>query len=171
MATVTRTLAAIRFATEFVLPNEPAWGIYEGPAKLNGNDGSETWRWVQDVTVIRDDQKAHYIVDLGDYEDFRYVTPLYMYSGGADTVAQLQAFADKNREDFYWQRRAEEMIEESTLIPDIIQQAEMIHEAIHNRSTLGPYQTTQRNGYSHVTTQRQFKERVRERTGKVILHG
>lgn len=168
---MTTTIAPIKVQTNTIYPNEPAYGIYEGPAMLKGNDGSQTWRWVQDVTVIRNDEKAHHLTDMGAAEDFQYVTPLYMWSGLNDSVAVLQAYAEKNREDFYWQKRAEELLESSTLIRDVIEQEAKLHEVVANRSALGPYVSNQRNGYSRVQNQRDFKERRQAKTGKVVLHG
>lgn len=120
-------------------------------------DGSSRYRWVQDVTVIRDDKKAHYLTDLGPEGDFKYVTPIMIPSFGENTVAELQYLAEKNRQDFYWQRRAEEMLEGSTLIHDLINQEEEIHQIIRNRSVFGPSYNHQRNGYSQVTMERRLR--------------
>lgn len=145
--------------TTQVSPDEPCMGLKEGP--VNG-------RWLQQVFVVRGDAIAKHETDLGPAENFESViVPMAIIGFGDDTVGECMEAAVRNRADFYWRNRAREMQEQSTLMRDIVRQREMIHEAIHNRTISGPYQTTQRNGYSRVTTQRQLIEKKRERTGKV----
>lgn len=149
----------VKIVAESIWPDEPCWGLYEGPAMLPQPDGSIEDRWVQDVTVIRGDRKAHHVTDMGDPEQYRYVTPMMMPSFGENTVAQLQEFADKNREDHYWQKRAAEMLDGSTLIEDHIRLIEQSRALIRNRTTIGSGVFVQRGGYSKAATERKFKER------------
>lgn len=148
--------------TDFVRPDEPCYGLYEGNLMRGGQ-----WRWCQVVRVIRGDEKAEYLKDMGPAELFEFVTPMMMPSFGENTVAQLQDYADKNRQDTYWQKRVAEMQAESTLIEDHIRQFEQIQQIIRNRTVSGPRGTTQRNGYSHVTAERRMLEHKRATTGKV----
>ena len=150
--------------TDFVNPNEPCHGLYEGPLMKGGQ-----WRWCQVVRVIRNDKKAEYLQDFGPAELFSLVTPMMMPSFGENRVADLQDYADKNRQDTYWQKRALEMQAESTLIADHIEQYEKIAEIIRNRSVSGPKSTTQRNGYSHVQSERNTMTRKRLQTGRVQI--
>ena len=159
----------MKLVTGYVLPTEGAWGLYEGPAMLPQPDGSQQYRWVQDVTVIRGDRKAHYVTDLGEPEDFEYVTPIMIPGFGEDTVREVQYLAEQNRHDHYWQKRAEEMLSESTMIRDVINQEEEIHQIIRNRSMFGPSYNHQRNGYSQVSMERRLREKRQKYYGRVQI--
>ena len=148
---------ALKAVANYILPDEPCWGLYEGPMLIPRPDGSVQNRWGQDLIVIRSDRKAHFVTDFGPAEDYEDVTPLMMPSEGENTIAQLQWHAEKNRQDNYWQERAAEMASESTLIADIVRQVEQIHERIHNRSTFGPLVRVERSGYSRTQTTRKFR--------------
>ena len=158
--------------TSVLRPDEPCYGLWEGyevgpiPGAPNG---ATDWRWLQKVFVVRDDTIAKFVTDFGPAEDFEDITPIFLPCDGTDSVARLQAFAEKNRHDDYWQKRAKEQLAASTLITDLIEQEDKLHRVIHNRTTSGPYGTVQRNDYSHETTMRRFKDRRRERTGKVVI--
>ena len=141
----------MRIITDRVYPSEPAHGIFEGP---------ENGRWLQKVWVVRGDALACYETDFGPAENFEGITPLLMPGFGDDSVAVLQAFAEKNREDDYWQKRGIEMLEASTLIQDHVRQVQVDHEIIHNRSVFGPSITVQRNAYPHERAMRQLKEKT-----------
>ncbi len=160
----------MRIMTSHIYPNEPCHGLYEGyklapvPGELNG---AQDWRWIQQVWVIRDDAIACYETDFGSASDYELITPIFLPNEGTDSVAVLQAYAEKNRQDTYWQTRAREMLAESTLISDLIDQEAKIHEIIHNRTSIGPAVTVQRNGYAREVNQRNFKEKRQARTGKV----
>ena len=151
-----KTVAEIKAVTQWVSPDEKCYGLFEGPAQVPQLRGTAS-RWVQDVTVIRGDRRAHYIIDFGPAEDFKDVTTLIMPSVGGDTVAQLQAHAEKNRHDGYWASRSKEMLAGSTLLQDCVQQYEEIWAARHNTSVFGPGVTRQRNG--HPQLDRLMKER------------
>ena len=97
---------------------------------MPGPNGSQSWRWVQTVFVVRGDAIAAHTTDFGPAENFQHVTPLMMPSFGDDTVAQLREHADKNRHDTYWQERAAAQLAESTLIRDHIEQIDMRKEYV-----------------------------------------
>lgn len=158
----------MKIVAERVIDTEPCWGLYEGPAMVPVLGGASDWRWVQDVTVIRSDRKAHHVTDLGAPEDFEYVTPIMIPSFGENTVQELQYLAEQNRQDHYWQKRAEEMLSESTMIRDVINQEEEIHQVIRNRSILGPSYTIQRNGYPTEATERKLRAKREKYYGRVI---
>ena len=91
---------------------------------MPGPNGSQAWRWVQTVFVVREDTIAAHTTDLGPAENFEGVIPLMMPSLGDDTVAELRAYAERNRADTYWSNRAKEMLAESTLVKDHLDQIE-----------------------------------------------
>ena len=93
---------------------------------MPGPNGSQSWRWVQTVFVLRGDAIAAHTTDYGPAENFEKVTPLFLWSpGDCDTVAQLREHAEKNRHDTYWYDRTQQMKAESTLIRDAIDQLGM----------------------------------------------
>lgn len=161
----------MHIVTDNIHPNEPAYGIFEGPKLRSQSDGSSGYRWIQQVWVIRGDTIARYETDFGPAEDFKTVTPLAMPSEGDDTVAELQFWAEKNRHDDYWYKRSLELQAESTMMKDAANQILEIEEARKNRSVLGPYQTTQRNGYAAGLQSKLLKERREERTGRKTFYG
>ena len=132
--------------------DEGCYGLFEGPRQ---------GRWVQVIRVVRGDRLAHYTLDLGPAEAYDGVTPLLMPSYGDDTVGQLQAHAEKNRHDTYWAKRREEMLAESTLIPDILRQEEQLLQVKANRSAFGPGRSVQRNVYPRQAVDRKLKEKWR----------
>ena len=148
--------------TTQIAPSEPCHGIFEGPQ--NG-------RWVQKVWVIRGDAIARYETDLGPEEDFATVTPLVMPGFGDESVAAFQWWAEKNRHDDYWTRRAEEMLAESTLIKDHANQAEQDWAQIENRSVFGPVISVQRNVYDPTVAARKLSQRRQEYTGIIPQRG
>lgn len=148
-----------------VHPNEPCYGIYEGPRLTHMPDKSTEWRWVQRVYVVRGDAIAEYSRDFGPAKDFESVTPLLMPSFGDDSVAQLQYWAEKNRQDDYGQKLLERYQAESTLIRDVLRQEEEILAIKANRSILGPNLNRQRNSFPSQTASRYLKERRDARRG------
>jgi hypothetical protein len=162
----------MHYVTDRVSPNESCYGLVEGHELApvpGGKNGETDWRWIQKVFVVRGDTISKYITDFGPSEDFELITPIFIPNQGTDSVAVLQAMAEKNRHDTYWQMRAKAQLEESTLITDLMEQEAKIHEVIRNRTSSGPYVTNQRNNWSHLTSMRKFKERRQERTGKVVF--
>lgn len=142
----------MKYPTLWVRPDEPCHGLAEMPRMVNGE-----WRWIQAVYVVRDDTIAEWTHDYGPADIFR-TQPLLMPGFGDDTVAQMQEWADKHRQDDYWTRRGEEMLAGSTLISDHADQVEKDRLEIRNRSVFGPSQSVQRFGYSQEHTRRKIKE-------------
>ena len=127
----------MKIETAIVHPDEPCHGLREEPRMMPGPNGSQSWRWIQTVFVVRGDTIAAHTRDFGPAEDFAHVTPLMMPSFGDDTVAQLREHAEKNRHDGHWQGRAAEQLANSTLIRDHINQLEMQKEyARRNHRTI-----------------------------------
>lgn len=133
--------------TDIVHPDEPCFGLFEMPLMRDVGIARE-WRWCQVVRVIRGDEKAEYVWDMGPAEKYALVPPYYAPSFGENSVAQLQDLAERHRNDAYWVKRGREQQEASTLIEDAIRQRLQAHETIRNRSSFGPAVTVQRNGYS-----------------------
>ena len=132
------------------LAQEPCHGLQEFP-----KDGV----WVQRTFVIRDGQLACFQKVIGPATDYERVQPLLMPSFGENTVAEMQYWGEKNRNDTYWADRSAQMLEEATLIRDHINQLEEMTMVRLNRSVLGPHQSTQRIGYPREAAQRRFKEK------------
>src|SRR5581483_1937528 len=143
----------MHIVTDRVHPDEPCYGLYEGPRAVAGK-----LRWLQQLFVVRGDAIAKYETDLGPAEQFARVQPLLMPSQGENSVAQLREHAEKNRHDDYWARRAEEMLAESTLVQDHLDQLERDRLEMRNRSVSGPAVTVQRFRYSQDRTRRRIKE-------------
>lgn len=150
----------MRIMTDRVYPDEPCHGLFEGPKMRTMADGSQQDRWLQQVFVIREDAIACYEVDYGLASDFERATPIIIPSFGENTVAQLQAIAEKNRNDDYWTKRREEMLAASTLIPDHVQLLEQTTENLLNRSVFGPAVQVQRNNQNRQSIRRWLKERL-----------
>jgi len=131
--------------------DEPCYGLAEIP---------ENGRWLQKIFVIRDDCIAKYQVDLGPESDFEKVMPLVMPSYGDDTVGQLMAYADKNRQDHYWYNRRQEMLGESTLIEDHLRLLDNGTRQLFNQSVFGPAISVQRNRTNRQAMTRHLKERL-----------
>ncbi len=134
--------------TDFLSATEPCYGIWEG---------HEDGRWIQKCFVVRGDTIAKFLMDFGPAENFEMTTPIFLPCKGNCSVAEMQAWAERNRHDTYWQTRAKEMLAESTLISDLIEQQEKILSVAANRTTIGPHQRVQRNGFS---LQKKFKKAV-----------
>lgn len=152
----------MKIVTDHVFPDEPCHGLFEGPRMMPGSDGSQTWRWIQAVYVIRGDAIAEWTHDYGAAEDFEdRIQPLLIPGFGDDSVAQLQEHAEKNRHDDYWARRRAEMLAGSTLIKDHVAQLEKDKLEVRNRTVIGPAITVQRHKYSQEAGRRLIKERTR----------
>ena len=151
----------LKVVTPYVLSDEPCYGLFEGSMQVPQWNGATEERWIQDVVVIRNDRKAHYITDFGPANEFEHITPMMIPSFGENTVAQLQDLAERNRHDDYWYKRSQEMMASSTLIADHIRQVEEQHELIRNRSHFGSIIAVQRNGYSHLNVERMIRAKRR----------
>ena len=121
----------MKIETQFVHPDEWCHGLREEPRMMPGPNGSQSWRWIQTVFIVRGDTIAAHTTDYGPAENFERVTPLFMWSpGDCDTVAQLREHAEKNRHDTYWHDRGAAQQAESTLIRDAIDQIGMNAEYV-----------------------------------------
>ena len=119
-------------------PDEPCYSLREGPR--NG-------RWVQRVYVIRGDAIAEWSKDYGPVSDWPNATEVIYPSFGENSTGQLQELAERDRHSDKWARRRKEMQAESTLIPDILRQEEILLEVRRNRSHFGPGVSVQRNDF------------------------
>jgi hypothetical protein len=120
-------------------------------------------RWVQRVFVIRDDAIAKWMWDIGPVEDYEdTVMPILMPSFGENTVAELQAHAEKNRHETKYMDRRREMMAESTLVEDAIAEVERRYLAKSNRSVIGPYRRVERNAWPEHAAQQVLKDRAKE---------
>lgn len=152
--------------TTYVLPNEVCWGLTEAPMVVPQVDGSTVERWIQDIVVVRNDERLHFITDFGDPDEYEMITPIILQGDGETTVAEMQYEAERNRNDTYWQTRAREQLEASTLLMDIVEQRARYHEYIHNRTVSGPAVFTQRNVYPQQWAWRKYFDERARRTGK-----
>jgi hypothetical protein len=132
------------------MSGEPCHGLQEF---------AEDGQWVQRTFVIRDGEMACFQKVIGPASDYERIQPLLMPSFGENTVAEMQYWGEKNRHDTYWAGRADEMLAESTLIQDHINQLEEMTMVRKNRSVLGPHQSTQRIGYPRADEVRRVKEK------------
>jgi hypothetical protein len=114
---------------------------------------------VQTVFVVRGDAMAKYEINYGPSSDFPGIPPLILNPGiPSDSVASLQDWADRHREDQRWAKREEEWKAESTLIRDVLDQHDEVMEVIRNRSVIGPAITKQRIDYPAEAVSRRFFE-------------
>lgn len=141
----------MHIVTDRLLPDEPCYGLFEGPK------GS---RWIQRLFVIRGDAIAKYETDMGAADLFPGIPPLLMPAEGEESVATMQWWGDMHRADQRWERRLAERKAESTLIADIVRQAEQIHHIINNRSSYGQHVAVQRIGYDRQERRRRRKENL-----------
>ena len=126
--------------TDYVLPDEACHGLVEH-SHWNGVE----YRRVQKVFVVRGDAIARYEQDLGPATSFPHAHDTQIFSLGDDKVAELQAEAEKDRHDPYWDKVAKELSEGSTLKADTIRELESAKVILANQSTFGPYHSKQRN--------------------------
>lgn len=149
-----------------VYPDEPCHGYFCGPRMMPGYSYEENPRIVEFVFVVRGDAIAKYVRDFGCADDYFYIPPLIMPSGGENSVALMQWHGERHRHDDRWARRMREYRESSTLIPDAIRQEQQIHEIIHNRSSFGLAGNYQRDGWPHEHVIRRYKDERARRLGK-----
>jgi hypothetical protein len=155
----------MHIVTDRITPDEPCHGLAEGPLSMPYPEGpGMRMRWVQRVFVIRGDAIAKYIWDIGPVEDYEdKVMPILMPSFGENTVAELQAHAEKNRHETKYMDRRREMIAESTLVEDAIAFVDRRYQAKSNRSVIGPYYRAERGGWPDGTAVRVLRDRAKER--------
>lgn len=149
----------MRVIASRVHPDEPAFGLHEGPLKRRMVDGGEQMRWIQRLWVLRGDRKAAFETDFGPASDFPDATPIIYASFGDDSVGQLQELAERDRHSDKWAKRRREMQSESTLIADILRQEEIMMEVKRNRSHFGPNLSVQRIDFPREAVAQKQKER------------
>lgn len=149
----------MKIVTDRVYPDEPCWGLREGPRTVHSLTGTAK-HWVQAVYVIRGDAVAEYTTDYGPAENFKDSTEVIYPSFGENSVAQLQELAERDRYSDKWARRRREMQAESTLIADILRQEEIIMEVKRNRSQFGPAISIQRIDFPREAVRTQQRERL-----------
>ena len=120
-------------------PDEPCYALAELYLQTPGYHAEHRYQLVQ---VIREDRKQWIRIDMGDAngEPFRIVA-----DGDGDTVASVQAQAERIRDDMYWAKFLAEEHAASTLIPDLINWHEEKRKRRHRSSTFGPNFTKERN--------------------------
>jgi hypothetical protein len=155
----------MHIVTDRISPDEECHGLAEGPLSMPYPEGpGMRMRWVQRVFVIRDDAIAKYMWDIGPVEDYENkVMPILMPSFGENTVAELQAHAEKNRHETKYMDRRREMMAESTLVQDAVDQVELRYKAKSNRTVIGPHFRAERNAWPEQTAVRALRDRVKER--------
>ena len=146
--------------TDRIYPDEPCWGLREGPEARPQLDGSTQHRWVQKVFVVRGDRKAKFETDFGPASDFPDATPVIYPSWGENTVAQLQELAERDRHSDKWAKRRRELQVGSTLIADILRQEEALLEIRSNRSHFGPGLSIQRIDFPREAVRQHQEERL-----------
>lgn len=155
----------MHIVTDHLFPDEPCHGLAEGPMMMPYPEGpGMRQRWVQRVFVIRDDAIAKYFWDIGPVEDYEdRCTPILMPSFGENTVAELQAHAERNRHTDKYLRWREEMRAESTLVEDALAEIERRFLAKQNRTVVGPGAFAQRGAWPLAAAERALRDRVKER--------
>lgn len=109
--------------------------------------------------VVRGDAIAEYRTTIGPAKSFPDVPPLLLPGMGECSVAEFQAEAERHRHDDKWIKRGKEMLAESTLIPDILRQEEVLLDVVRNRSRFGPGLSVQRNEFPRGEVKARSKER------------
>lgn len=125
--------------TDTLDDNEACYGVMET---------NRSGRRKQFVFVVRGDEMAKHVTDLGPASLYDGVPELRLLGMGDDTVAEMVYEANKTRHDDFERRLRAEVKESSTLVKDFLQEKEENWERIKNRSQFGPNYTKQRNGFS-----------------------
>ncbi len=125
--------------TDTLDDNEPCYGVME-----TTRDG----RRKQFVFVVRGDEIAKHVTDLGPVSLYDGVPELRLLGLGDDTVGEMVYEANMTRYDDFERKLRQEVKESSTLVKDFLNEKDRNWAIIHNRSVFGPAQTTQRNGFS-----------------------
>lgn len=140
--------------TPWVYKWDPVWRLLE---VKTWHKPSNSFHRGQHLWVIRDDRVFHYLEDLGPWEGHSF----QILALGDHTVEECRSMANDNRNDDHWTRFINEETEASTLISDIIKQAERNEQVVANRSNFGYGGHTQRNGFSQ-----KVREKLERRKGK-----
>ena len=138
----------MRPVTIAINEDEKAWALRE--VNLVRPPTFQWHRW-QIVTVVRNDQLTEWWKDLGPMRSF--TAPQVEIPGLLEhSVAEIRDIAEQYRlGDDYWSKRSAELAQESTIIPDILNQLEERQKVLHNVSVFGPGGSKQRNGFSLKT--------------------
>ncbi len=157
----------MHIVTDYLLPNEPCYGAAQGPRLIPLPDGSQQWRWLEWVFVIRGDAIAKWEKDHGPAENFKGMTETRDPLDGELSVQEVQEMMVQDRTDHYWQDKLPELRAQSTLMKDAMDQLEERRAIIHNRTVSGPGGTRQRNGFSPQAIQRIISQKRQDYTGIV----
>lgn len=159
-------MTKVMLVAKSVHPDEPAWMLTE---MARGG------RWIQRVWVNRADRLACYETDLGSAEAFKDVAGLVMPGMWEESVASLRYHADQHRLDSkmrdFAKRHRDKVREESTLIPDVLKQAEEQRSYIRNQSVFGPGVAKQRNIYDSTQARRKLRDKRKSYTGIIPKGG
>ncbi len=140
----------MQIITTQIHPDEPAYGLWEGPK--NG-------RWIQRIFVVRGDAIAKWTKDYGPISKWPDAVEIMYPSFGENSVAQLQELAERDRHSDKWAKRGRERLAESTLIADILRQEETLIDVKANRSHFGPGVSVQRNDFPREAVINKQKEK------------
>lgn len=153
----------MQIITDHIWPDEGCWGLAEGPLTMPHGEGFQR-RWVQRVFVVRGDAIAKYTVDLGSAEYWEErALPQVIAGFGEDTVAELQEWAERDRNKGRLWQFVQEQRENSTLIEDSIAGLEQELLAKRNHTTIGPHVFSQRGDYPGQHARRVLRGRQKER--------
>lgn len=128
-------------ATRVLRRDEPVYTLVE--VDLVPPDFGPKHRY-QLIYVNRDDRIAEFKKDLGLATDFT-AQEFRILTFWQHSVAECLDMAESQRNQGYWEKVAEEIQAESTLVTDFYEAQEEALKQIANQSTFGPLITRQRN--------------------------
>ena len=161
----------MKIVTLQVSPDEPCWGLRQGPRLEAMPDGSRQRRWVERTYVIRGDAVAEFSFDCGPVEDWPDATETVYPSFGENSVGELRWLAERDRNSTKWADYRKRLQSESTLIADVLRQEEENSAYIHNRSVFGPAVNKQRNVYDSNPARRKLRDRRKDYSGIIPQGG
>lgn len=101
-----------------------------------------------------------------DPEYMGKIPPLFIPSvEGECSVGMMLEESERHRQDLHWYQKAKAQLDGSTLFADVLRQEEEARYGAKNLSTFGPHQVTQRGGYDHEKTVRDWFEQRDENRG------
>lgn len=156
----------MKITTDHVDNDELCHGLQEVNRMVPQPDGSQDWRRLQCVYVVRGDTIAEYAKDLGpsrlfDVPEIKILALADKLAG--ETVGNLIDEAERTRRDDFASKLRDYVRDSSTLISDFIQEKEENWERIKNRSHFGPNYTKQRNGFDGRDLHQQALSLARQR--------
>ena len=153
----------MHIVTDKLSPGEKCYGLAEGPLQMPHGAGFRR-RWVQRVFVVRGDAIAKYTLDLGPAEDWECrAVPQVIAGSGEDTVAELQEWAERDRNQGRLMQFVQQQREDSTLIEDSLAGLEQEFLAKSNRTLIGPHVFSQRGDYPGQFARRELRSKQKER--------